>query len=208
MLRTKPTAPRGAALDEAAEELAAAGRDFAARGWVPATGGNFSRRLDEHTMAVTLSGRDKGALTAVDFVAMNIDSPPPKGVSAEAPLHALMYRRRPGIGAVLHVHSVSTTLASLEFTGAVALEGYEMLKAFAGIETHATRFEVPIFPNDQDIPALSRRVEARLAPEMVGYLIAGHGLYTWGANVAEARRHVEAFDFLFTCELERLRRHT
>ncbi|MET1163044.1 MAG: class II aldolase/adducin family protein, partial [Pseudoxanthomonas sp.] len=34
------------------------------------------------------------------------------------------------------------------------------------------------------------------------YLIDGHGLYAWGRDMAEARRHLEAFEFLFHCELE------
>ena len=208
MLRATTIPPHVAGLEEAIAELIAAGRDFARRGWVPATSGNLSCRLDARTMVVTLSGRDKGALAPEDFVAIDIAAPPPVGVSAEAPLHALMYRRDPAIGAVLHVHSPTATLASLEFeaAGAVALEGYEMLKALAGVRTHATRIEVPVFANDQDIPALAARVEPRLAPGLWGYLIAGHGLYAWGKDVAEARRHVEAFDFLLACERERTRR--
>jgi methylthioribulose-1-phosphate dehydratase len=35
-----------------------------------------------------------------------------------------------------------------------------------------------------------------------GYLIAGHGLYAWGRDLAEARRHLEAFEFMLACELE------
>ena len=200
--------PNASALNRAAAELIAAGRDFAARGWVPATSGNLSARLDARTMAVTLSGRDKGALTRADFVAADIDAPPPPGVSAEAPLHALMYRTDPAIGAVLHVHSLTATLAGLEHeaAGVVALEGYEMLKALAGVRTHETRVEVPVFPNDQDISALAARVAPRLRPSTWGYLIAGHGLYAWGKDVAEARRHVEAFDFLLALQRERTRR--
>jgi methylthioribulose-1-phosphate dehydratase len=159
-------------------------------------------------MAVTLSGRDKGALTRADFVAAEIDAPPPPGVSAEAPLHALMYRTDPAVGAVLHVHSLTVTLAGLEHeaAGVVVLEGYEMLKALSGVRTHESRVEVPVFPNDQDIPALAQRVAPRLKPGTWGYLIAGHGLYAWGKDVAEARRHVEAFDFLLALDRERTRR--
>ena len=208
MMRATAKPPRSPALEAAAAELIVAGRDFAARGWVPATSGNLSARLDAHTIAVTLSGRDKGALTPADFVAMDIGAPPPAGVSAEAPLHAQLYRRYPAVGAVLHVHSPTATLASLEWqaAGAVVLEGYEMLKALSGVRTHLTRVEVPVFANDQDIPALAARVEPRLAPGTWGYLIAGHGLYAWGKDVAEARRHVEAFDFLLAVERERTRR--
>ncbi|HEX9835646.1 MAG TPA: methylthioribulose 1-phosphate dehydratase, partial [Alphaproteobacteria bacterium] len=142
-----------------------------------------------------------------DFVAFDAAGPVPAGISAEAPLHVSLYRRDPAIGAVLHVHSVSATLASLRHAanGEIALAGYEMLKALAGIATHEASVAVPIFANDQDVPALAQRIEARLTGSAgeVGYLIAGHGLYTWGRTVAEARRHVEAFDFLLTCELEK-----
>jgi methylthioribulose-1-phosphate dehydratase len=199
-----------AAIAEAAAEIAAAGRDFAARGWVPATSGNFSLRIDARRIAITASGRDKGALTADDIVVVDIEASLPAGVSAEAPLHASLYRRGAAIGAVLHVHSIAATLVSQRFeaAGEVVLEGYEMLKALSGIRTHEARVSLPVFANDQDIPALGRRVEARLgdAPGQVGYLIAGHGLYAWGRSMAEARRHVEAFDFLLTCELEKGRR--
>jgi methylthioribulose-1-phosphate dehydratase len=193
--------------DDAVAELIAVGRDFAARFWVPATSGNFSRRIDARRIAVTLSGRDKGALGEDDFAVVALDEALPPGVSAEAPLHLALYRRDPAIGAVLHVHSLAATLASQakEAAGEIMLAGYEMLKAFAGVTTHATRVTVPVFANDQDIPALAERVEARLdaLPGAVGYLIAGHGLYAWGRSMAEARRHVEAFDFLLACELEK-----
>ena len=156
---------------------------------------------------MTLSGRDKGALGDGDFATVALDTTLPPGVSAEAPLHVSLYRRDPTIAAVLHVHSLAATLASQagEAAGEIVLADYEMLKAFAGITTHATRVTVPVFANDQDIPALATRVEARLAalPAAVGYLIAGHGIYAWGRSMAEARRHVEAFDFLLTCELEK-----
>jgi methylthioribulose-1-phosphate dehydratase len=193
--------------DDAVAELIAAGRDFAARFWVPATSGNFSRRIDARRIAVTLSGRDKGALDKDDFAVVGLDEAMPPGVSAEAPLHLALYRRDPAIGAVLHIHSLAATLASQanEAAGEIVLAGYEMLKAFAGVTTHATRVTVPVFANDQDIPALAERVETRLAalPGAVGYLIAGHGLYAWGRSMAEARRHIEAFDFLLACELEK-----
>ncbi len=187
--------------------LIAAGRDFAGRGWLPATSGNLSARVDAGRIAVTLSGRDKGALVPADFTVMALDRPIPQGVSAEAPLHVALYRRDAAIGAVLHVHSVTATLASLRDAPKhfIRLAGYEMLKALNGIATHDTAVDLPIFANDQDTVALAERVEARLAEDrrLVGYLIAGHGLYAWGRDVAEARRHVEAFDFLLTCELER-----
>lgn len=200
-------APDRVAVAAAVESLIAAGRDLAARGWVPATSGNLSQRIDARHVAVTLSGRDKGALTTADFATIALDAPLPAGISAEAPLHVALYRRDPQIGAVLHVHSVAATIASQlhESAGEIELAGYEMLKALAGIRTHETSVTMPVFANDQDTEAMATRVDARLAPDAVGYLIAGHGMYGWGRTMAEARRHVEAFDFLLTCELEKRR---
>jgi methylthioribulose-1-phosphate dehydratase len=192
-----------------AEALCAAGRRLAARGWLPATSGNLSGRVDGASIAVTLSGRDKGALVPADIVSIPQDAPPPAGVSAETPLHLSLYRRWPGVGAVLHIHSLAATVASQRAAarGEIVLEGYEMLKALSGIATHETAVTLPVFANDQDVPALAARVENRLAdkPGHVGYLLAGHGLYAWGASVEDAMRHVEALDFLLTCELEKER---
>jgi methylthioribulose-1-phosphate dehydratase len=108
-----------------------------------------------------------------------------------------------GAGAVLHTHSVMGTVLSERFlpNGSLPIAGYEMLKGLAGITTHETAIEVPIFPNTQDIPDLAARLTERLrdpaAPMPHGFLIAGHGLYAWGENLAAARRHIEVFEFLF-----------
>src|SRR5690606_30985989 len=108
-------------------------------------------------------------------------------------------------GCVLHTHSPAQTVASRLFApeGRVRLEGYELLKAFRGNETHETRVDVPVLPNTQHMPTLAAQVEALLdRGTMWGYLIDGHGLYAWGRDMAEARRHLEAFEFLLGCELE------
>lgn len=191
---------------QAVAELIAAGRELDARRWVPATSGNLSVRVDADRIAMTVSGRHKGRLDAegvmpVDAEGRSLD--PARRPSAECLLHAQIYRRRPDAGAVLHVHSVNATLLSRRVRDLLVIEGYELLKAFPGIDTHAARLPVPVFDNDQDIPRLAGRVEAAFDahPEMAGYLIAGHGLYAWGRDVEAALRHLEAFDFLFECEL-------
>jgi methylthioribulose-1-phosphate dehydratase len=188
-------------------ELVALGRFAAERGWVPATSGNFSRRLDARHIAVTRSGRDKGALTARDFAVVAIDEPLPPGVSAETPLHVARYRRDPAVGAVAHVHSLAATVLSrAETNGAIELEGFEMHKALDGFTTHESTLRIPIFTNAQDTQELARRIETSLGDAPVpGYLLAGHGLYAWGATVGDARRHLEAFDFLLRCSLEERR---
>ncbi|MFA7620030.1 MAG: methylthioribulose 1-phosphate dehydratase [Thiohalomonadaceae bacterium] len=191
---------------EAAEQLVRAGTFLFSRGWVPATSGNFSVRLPDGEIAITVSGRHKGHLSPTDI--MRVDGEGHsltvgKRPSAETLLHTQLYARFPQTGAVLHTHSRNATVLSRQAMGDVVLEGYELLKAFRGIDTHATSVVVPVFPNDQDIPRLATRVAAWLDahPHTWGYLIAGHGLYTWGVDVQETLRHLEAFEFLFDCEL-------
>jgi len=195
-------------LRELAGELIVNIRELAQAGWTPATSSNFSRRLDDHHAAITVSGRDKGRLEEDDIMVVDFDG---RAVgsqhrpSAETLLHTQLYRRFPGIGCILHTHSPTQTIASRLFAGAghVRLEGYELLKAFAGNSTHEIAIDVPVLPNSQDMRVLSAQVDALLdAGPMWGYLIDGHGLYAWGRDMAEARRHLEAFEFLLHCELE------
>lgn len=193
-------------LSKKARELVRAGKYFYKRGWVPATSGNFSARLDEVRMAITVSSRHKGHLNEKDIMVADLQGnslTKGKKPSAEALLHAILYRRDPAIGAVLHTHSVNATVLSLLCQERLRLTDYEVLKAFSGIDTHQCEVTVPIFPNDQDIARLADRVDRYLDIHVgiPGYLIAGHGFYTWGASVNDARRHIEAFEFLFECEV-------
>lgn len=191
-----------------AAEIVAATRELAALGWTPATSSNFSMRLDERHAAITVSGRDKGRLTEADIMVVDLAGQPvatDHRPSAETLLHTQLYARFPDLGCVLHTHSRTQTVASRLFArqGQVRLEGYELLKAFAGNHTHETAIEVPVLPNSQDMPAPAAQVERLLdAGPLWGYLIDGHGLYAWGKDMAEARRHLEAFDFLLACELD------
>jgi methylthioribulose-1-phosphate dehydratase len=185
---------RQAVLAERARDLVEAGRVLYARGWVPATSGNLSARLDEAAVAVTVSGRHKGRLTTGDIIVVDMEGQPLDPAdrpSAETGLHVALYRRFDDVGAVLHTHSVGATLVS------------RMFASSRGVSTHETRVSVPIFPNDQDMTRLGRRVDAYLdtSGPVYGYLIKGHGLYTWGHGVEEALCRVEAFEFLFECEV-------
>ena len=195
-------------LRELAGELIVNIRELAQAGWTPATSSNFSRRLDDRHAAITVSGRDKGRLKEDDIMVVDFDGAAVGSdhrPSAETLLHTQLYRRFPDIGCILHTHSPTQTIASRLFAdaGHVRLEGYELLKAFAGNQTHEMSVDVPVLPNSQDMTELSAQVEALLdAAPMWGYLIDGHGLYAWGRDMAEARRHLEAFEFLLHCELE------
>ncbi|WP_082889322.1 methylthioribulose 1-phosphate dehydratase [Methylomonas koyamae] len=188
-----------------AEQLIAAGRFIDSKGWVPATSGNFSARLADGNIAITVSGRHKGRLQTDDIMLIDpqghsLDGKKP---SAETLLHTSIYRRYPDVQAVLHPHSVNATLTARLFQNEIVLEDYELLKALPGIDTHESRIVVPIFANDQDIPRLAAEVEHYLDAhgDIHGYIIAGHGFYTWGASVDDALRHLEALEFLFDIEI-------
>ncbi|GIX21834.1 MAG: methylthioribulose-1-phosphate dehydratase [Gammaproteobacteria bacterium] len=185
--------------------LAEAGAWLYARGLVPATSGNFSARLADGGLAITVSGRHKGRLGPRDFLRWHPDGrcEGEGRPSAEFGLHRMLYARDPAIGCVLHPHSPAATVLSRHVTGPLVLAGYELLKAFPGIATHATRLLVPVLDNDQDIERLAGAAAAALdgAGPCWAFLIRGHGYYTWGRDAAEALRHVEALEFLFECEL-------
>lgn len=195
----------------AARSICDAGRRINARGWCPATSSNFSQRIDAESCAITISGRDKGALTVDDIMRVDLDGKPLSAgkPSAETLLHTHLYKRDPKIGAVLHTHSAHATLLSqLVRDSALRLQGWELLKAFEGITTHEASVAVPVFDNTQDIARLARDVDRWLDTADTpchGYLIRGHGIYAWGSTMNDCWRHLEAFDYLMGLELERRR---
>lgn len=191
--------------DDLTRDLIAAGDLFHRRGWVPATGGNFSARLGDARMLITASGWHKGELEPRAFLRADLDGVPEDPgarASYETLLHCQVYRRDAAAGCVLHTHSVANTVLSRRHAS-IRLSGYELLKLLPGIQTHGTIVELPVFDNDQDIARLAALVDAHFAQAagVAAYLIRGHGLYAWGASVAQARHRVEALEFMFECEL-------
>jgi len=187
--------------------LVAVARDFGQRGWTPATSGNYSVRLDDGRIAVTRSGADKRLLEPSDLLLPDKDGILADGVrpSAETPLHLQIYRQKPAVNAVLHVHSPAVTVASRLAVGqqGIRFHNYELLKALSGVETHDIEIELPIIANDQDMTRLAAAAEPFLstASPCPAYLIEGHGIYAWGEEVDGAARHLEAIDFLLNCYL-------
>jgi methylthioribulose-1-phosphate dehydratase len=197
--------------DQAAASLCEIGREFYRRGWVFGTSGNFSARLAESPLrlAITSSGLDKGSLTPADILEIDADAAVLRGngrPSAETGLHLVIVQQF-GAGAVLHTHSIAATLLSDRSAGdkGIPLEDYEMLKGLAGIATHEHREWVPILENSQDYTALSAELTSVLRQNLRchGILLRKHGLYTWGRDITEARRHVEILEFLFEAEARR-----
>jgi methylthioribulose-1-phosphate dehydratase len=196
----RPASPRALA-----SSLAKIGREFHGRGWALGTSGNYSAvlRREPLQLLVTSSGLDKSALKERDFLEVdgkgNVISGKGKP-SAETLLHLAVAGLKHA-GCVLHTHSVWSTLLSERYAEkeGLAITGYEMLKGLEGVRTHEHREWIPIFENVQDIRVLAEKVTSRLQRETPahGFLLSGHGLYTWGEDMAQARRHVEIFEFLF-----------
>jgi|SRR5438477_9375706 len=195
---------RGGSFAAVAAELAEIGRGFCARGWVLGTSGNFSAVVSREPLrlAITSTGVDKGSLAAEHILEMDDAAGVVRGAgrpSAEALLHVAIVRGL-GAGAVLHTHSVWSTVLSGTHAaqGGVAIEGYEMLKGLEGVRTHQHREWLPILENSQDMEELSARVATTLRQNsgIHGFLLREHGLYTWGQTLPEAKRHVEILEFL------------
>lgn len=209
-----------------ADELCHVGATFYAKNWSLATSSNYSSVIARQPLALlmTASGKDKGNLSRSDFVIVDdqcrivsaldpsLDPSPDPSLdpsldpasarnalkpSAEAALHVEIARLT-GAGSILHTHSMFSTLVSQKLVrqGKLKMRGLEMMKALPGIATHETEIELPIFENTQDIRSLADRLTAEMLAVCPGFLIAGHGLYTWGATIRDARRHVEALEFL------------
>lgn len=189
---------------ETAAQLAQIGRNFYRRGWVLGTSGNFSAVVSEvpFRLLITASGFDKGQLTADQFVQLDEQGTVVAGKgkpSDETQLHLTLVRER-GARAVLHTHSVWGTMLSNAFAAdsGLGITGWEMLKGLAGVCTHEHREWLPILENSQDMIDLAQTLEDVLRdhPQAHGFLLRGHGLYTWGKNLNEAKRHVEILEFL------------
>jgi methylthioribulose-1-phosphate dehydratase len=172
------------------------------RGWCDGTGGNFSCVLSREPLRLLMapSGVDKGSVTPQQLIEVGANGSVLAGsgkASAETLLH-LEIIGRCGAGAVLHTHSQAGTLLSQWALpqGGLKLEGLEMLKGLEGIHSHASQVTLPVLANDQDLARLSAAAAPLLPQAPQGILIAGHGLYAWGEDLARAKRHLEILEFL------------
>lgn len=202
--RTKSRPAQKRQFTDAAERLCELGRNFYGRGWALGTSGNYSAVLtrDPLRLAITSSGLDKGTLRPSDILEIDEKGTVLRGKrqpSAEYLLHLAIVRST-DVGAVLHTHSVWATVLSDRHasSGFLGIEGYEMLKGLEGVQTHRHQELLPILENSQNMAELSGKVESTLKanPRAHGFLLRAHGLYTWGENLQQAKRHVEILEFL------------
>ncbi|WP_165972151.1 methylthioribulose 1-phosphate dehydratase [Paenibacillus piri] len=191
---------------QAFAELTEIKTTLAARGWFPATSGNLSIRVgdfspEQFTFAITSSGKDKSVNTPSDFLLVDAQGKPTETTglkpSAETLIHCEIYRAT-GCGAIFHVHTVFNNIVSELFweRQSIPVQGVELIKGFNIWEEDA-QIEIPILPNYAEIPRIAVLVEKAIVPRIPGIMLRNHGIYAWGANAFEAKRHLEAFEYLF-----------
>ena len=191
--------------DEIAGGLAAVARGFHARGWLLGTSGNLSAVVQRGPLriAMSASGVDKGELRPEQVLSIDegarVVSHDGGKPSDESLLHIRIVKER-GAGAVLHTHSVWNTILSDLYAadGGLKIEGYEMLKGLQGVRTHEHAEWLPIVENSQDMTTLADTIGETLNKHKAahGFLLRRHGLYSWGDNLAQAKRHIEILEFL------------
>ena len=191
--------------DEIAGGLATVARGFHARGWLLGTSGNLSAVVQREPLriAMSASGVDKGELRAEQVLSIDeaarVVSRDGGKPSDESLLHIRIVKER-GAGAVLHTHSVWNTILSDLYAadGGLKIEGYEMLKGLQGVRTHEHAEWLPIVENSQDMTTLADTIGETLNKHKAahGFLLRRHGLYSWGDNLAQAKRHIEILEFL------------
>lgn len=193
-------------LNQLKQDLINIGRWVDTHNWCPATSGNLSARIDDKRILITVSGYAKGELTENELMEVDSQGNPynsDKRPSAETLLHALIYGHAKDARYIIHTHSVYGTVFSRAiWSGEIRFNNYEMQKAFSGVTTHEQEIAVPVYGNNQDMMAIGRELDGYLAsgPVCPAFILAGHGIYTWGNTVAEAKRHSEAMEFLMECE--------
>jgi methylthioribulose-1-phosphate dehydratase len=199
-------------ISTAISKMVSYGHIFYSKGWNLATSSNYSAVISANPLRLimTASGKHKGELTNSDFVVVdeNLQTVSLPGLtntenlkpSAEAALHAAL-AKIPGVKAVLHTHSIWSTILSKRYfeQGYIELYDFEMLKALPGVDSHETPVRIAILDNSQDIDALAREVTKRLDADknQHAFLLKGHGLYTWAESLEVARNQIEALEFLF-----------
>jgi methylthioribulose-1-phosphate dehydratase len=191
------------------EELATLIRNLHQKGWSAATGTNYSFKVNDEGYWVSASGIDKLNFTANDF--MHVDKngtplPPYEGIkpSAENLIHAYIYKNTTA-NVVLHSHSVYSTILSQHILDqklkTLPISGYEVQKALEGIHSHDETLNIPCFENNQNMELFTQQLNTnwKQVLEAHCFLIGNHGCYTWGKDLATAKRHLEAIEFLLEC---------
>jgi methylthioribulose-1-phosphate dehydratase len=191
-------------------ELADVKDELSERDWFMGTSGNLAIKVcnDPIQFLVTASGKDKRKRTDEDFLLVDVNGHPVETThlkpSAETLLHVEIYRLT-NAGCSLHVHTIDNNVISEVYgdTGEVSFQGQELIKAFDIWEEDAV-LRIPIIRNFSHIPTLAKSFSEHISGDSGAVLIRNHGITVWGRNAFEAKKILEASEFLFRYQLRLL----
>lgn len=195
------------ALQEKWQELADVKEELAARDWFMGTSGNLAIKVTEEPVEflVTASGKDKRKRTSEDFLLVDGTGKPVGDThlrpSAETLLHCAIYADT-SAGCSLHIHTVANNVISELYgdQGKIEFQGQELIKAFGLWEEDAV-LSIPIIPNHAHIPLLAEEFQKHITADKGAVLIRNHGITVWGKDGFEAKKLLEACEFLFQYQL-------
>lgn len=181
---------------------------LANRDWFFGTSGNLSIKVNDEPLQflVTTSGKDKTKHTNDDFLLVNQYDQSvwdeTKKPSAEAILHRLIYENT-NANCVLHVHTIANNLITKDFPhkNEISFSGVEIIKAF-GLWNEDAEVVIPIIKNHAHIPTLAQSFIPHVKNDQGAVLIHNHGITVWAESAFDAKKHLEAFEFLFQYSLQ------
>ncbi|QFT88516.1 Methylthioribulose-1-phosphate dehydratase [Bacillus sp. THAF10] len=191
-------------------ELSEVKAELAQRDWFMGTSGNLSIKVSDDPLRflVSSSGKDKRKRTVEDFLLVDehgkaIETSTLKP-SAETLLHLEVYQHT-NAGCSLHVHTVDNNVISELYgdRGKITFKGQEIIKAF-GIWDEDGEITIPIIENYADIPKLALAFTSYVNKDNGAVLIRNHGITVWGKTAFEAKKQLEAWEFLFSYQLKLL----
>jgi len=189
-------------------ELADIKRVLAKREWFPGTSGNLAIKVEDDPISflVTASGKDKTKETNEDFLLVNGKGLPVNNThlkpSAETLLHVEIFNKT-NAGCSLHVHTVDNNVISELYgdQGKITFKGQEIIKAY-GLWDEDAEFTIPIIYNHAHIPTLASDFSEFVKADAGAVLIRNHGITVWGRDALEAKKYLEASEFLFSYHLK------
>ncbi|SHH01489.1 L-fuculose-phosphate aldolase [Thermosyntropha lipolytica DSM 11003] len=167
---------------EVRREVCMTAREIYEARLVAGTWGNVSAWVDD-VMVITPSGMDYGTLSPEDMVIVNGEGEVIEGFfapSVETPLHLAIYKNRPDVKGIVHVHSpYATAFAVARRPIPVILE-----------ETaQAIGHEIPVAPYAHcGSEELAHHVVRTLGQDKKAVLLANHGLITVDVSPSAALR--------------------
>lgn len=196
-------------LNPYAIQLCTLSRWISAKQWAPAGSGNFSIRLNDHSALVTPQHQDKAELSPQDLALLtwhNTHHELSPKLAACTLLHSTIYQQFCDARVVLQTQS----LAAIVFSKLIKAEqhlfcGYDLQQRLQPQAEPHSGLSLAILDSNTPWIKLAEELRRRQHELCSVFLLRGQGLYVWGEGLEQAKQRLEAWEFLLSCELERLK---